>query len=488
MPAKRKASAGAVKRKRSSVTQAAPAPVPSQAAPTVAKKKRRLRKGAKSRTAAVTTTPADEVDEGGLKPLWSDENPELPARWVPLTKKPLYKAGTGDVPEWADPKKARAEQQAEAAAGSGDEDEDDDVSEEKALGDVFKTTGRLQRADSGRLGTRRLKFQRLKDANVAEPSGAAVVSVGFNPQGTLLLTASPDHCVRFFNVDPDYCSKVQTVRFDTLPVRGAKFSADGERVVCVADRPYYGVIDLGSSRVNICRGLTRVEETDLSRFDVSGLSPRFPRGVFAFGTRNGATHIVSATTQQTLFSVKGEGAVQAVRFDTTRDELWTLNGDKVHVWDLRTRRPLRVHADEGALTSSTLDISSGYYATGSTSGVVNVYNRPTAWGSDPLAAPPAPVKGVESLVTRVTSTTFNSDPDYGSQLLCIGSTAKSDSVRLVHLPSMTVYNNFPGPSAGTRKQFGSVTCSAFSPNSGLLCLGTASGAAPLLRIPHYKRI
>ena len=45
-----------------------------------------------------------------------------------------------------------------------------------------------------------LEATRLKDANIQEPSKAAVQSVEFHPSGQLLFTAGLDKALRFFSV------------------------------------------------------------------------------------------------------------------------------------------------------------------------------------------------------------------------------------------------------------------------------------------------
>ncbi len=158
----------------------------------------------------------------------------------------------------------------------------------------------------------------------------------------------------------------------------------------------------------------------------------------------------------------------------------------LYTWDMRMRRCLHQQVDEGNFNTSCLAAShdSAYLATGSTSGVVNLYSQQGQQGgaSGPasrLVRPAAqpPLKSLMNLTTVVDSLAFNAD----TQLLAMASRMKKDSLRLVHLPSMTVFSNWPT----SKTPLHYVHSLAFSPNSGYLALGNAKGRALLYRLHHY---
>jgi U3 small nucleolar RNA-associated protein 18 len=159
--------------------------------------------------------------------------------------------------------------------------------------------------------------------------------------------------------------------------------------------------------------------------------------------------------------------------------------------------------DEGAIDCTALALSadSSYLATGGSSGVVNVYRRPAGLlspvnfddadvasagaTSSPAAAggfrvqpvTPAPLKAIMNLTTSIDSLSFSHD----SQMLLMGSRLKKDSLRIVHLPSLTVFANWPT----SRSPLQYVHSAAFSPHSGFLGIGNAKGRALLYRLHHY---
>ena len=106
---------------------------------------------------------------------------------------------------------------------------------------------------------------------------------------------------------------------------------------------------------------------------------------------------------------------------------------------------------------------------------MNVYGRPP--GGSSLPAAPRPLRALMNLTTSIDTLCFSPD----SQMLAIGSRMKKDSLRLLHLPSMTVFPNWP--TARTPLQF--VHCAAFSPSGGYLAVGNARGSALLYRMHAY---
>ena len=63
----------------------------------------------------------------------------------------------------------------------------------------------------------------------------------------------------------------------------------------------------------------------------------------------------------------------------------------------------------------------------------------------------------------------------------MASRMKKDAMRLLHLPSMTVFANWPTG----RSPLHFVHSLAFSPNGGFLAIGNARGRVLLYRLHHY---
>ena len=63
----------------------------------------------------------------------------------------------------------------------------------------------------------------------------------------------------------------------------------------------------------------------------------------------------------------------------------------------------------------------------------------------------------------------------------LASRMKKDSMRLLHVPSMTVFSNWPTG----RSPLHFVHCLDFSPSGGFLAIGNARGKVLLYRLHHY---
>jgi U3 small nucleolar RNA-associated protein 18 len=90
---------------------------------------------------------------------------------------------------------------------------------------------------------------------------------------------------------------------------------------------------------------------------------------------------------------------------------------------------------------------------------------------------PAPLKAIENMTTSIEHIVFNHD----AQCMAISSRMKKDALKLVHLPSLTVFANFPTSSTPLHI----VSAIDFSPNSGYMAIGNARGKVLLYRLNHY---
>lgn len=127
-------------------------------------------------------------------------------------------------------------------------------------------------------------------------------------------------------------------------------------------------------------------------------------------------------------------------------------------------------------------------ATGSSAGVVNIYGRDQFQAGAALSSKagllrplaPTPLREIMNLTTTVDTLAFSPD----SQMLAMASRMKKDAMRLVHLPSCTVFSNWPTG----RSPLHYVHSLAFSPNGGFLAVGNARGRVLLYRLHHYKDV
>lgn len=217
--------------------------------------------------------------------------------------------------------------------------------------------------------------------------------------------------------------------------------------------------------------------------------------VVAFFGRDGNVPLVSTTSRQSVGCLKMNGTIRAGAFSSDGKELLTSGGDGIiYLWDLRMQRCLRRYVDEGSTGGTSLAASPDgrTFASGTKSGIVNVYHHPSQaapTGGNGVAGAAAsvpeaplmlrPLRALSQLTTSADTLAFNGD----GQMLAIASRLKRDALRLVHLPSLTVFSNWPT----SRTPLHYVHSVCFSPGSGYLAVGNAKGRVVLYRLHHFPQ-
>jgi U3 small nucleolar RNA-associated protein 18 len=345
-------------------------------------------------------------------------------------------------------------------------DSDDSDGEEEA--ELIRSTGKMLEASGEFLPQEKLDLARMKDANQHAPSNAVVQSVQFHPNGQLLLTAGLDKTLHLFQVDGSNNANIENIFVKELPILDAKFTLGGQRVLLTGPRQYFYSYDMEAAKITKIPGLYGRKERTRMKFVVSDDGE-----TIVFIGSNGYMDVVSAKSYESIGTLKMNGEVTSAVFcESDRFLLSTGTDGQVYKWDMRTRRCVFVHDDEGSLGNHALAASAKYYAAGSKSGVVNIYDNAG------LTAKPKPRKALMNLTTQVDHLKFNST----AEILAMASAGTKDSLKMVHVPSQTVFANWP--TAHTPLNY--VTSMDFSPNSGYFAVGNARGRVLLYRLTHYK--
>ncbi|KAF8798205.1 WD40 repeat-like protein [Phlegmacium glaucopus] len=205
---------------------------------------------------------------------------------------------------------------------------------------------------------------------------------------------------------------------------------------------------------------------------------------------------------QGLWWVPGDGKDIALGNEngsgTGDDEkhLAVLTGEaEVYIWDVGQRRCVKRWKDEGGyrgagrVLAGSGRVGSGWMAIGSSSGFVNVYgsdsfamhhgdNFFSSNGTNPSATgSPKLVKALGHLTTPISTLRFNHD----AQILAMASRDKKDAMRLIHLPSLTSFGNWPTSST----PLGHVTAVDFSARSEYVAVGNTRGRVLLYHLKEY---
>ncbi|XP_069807603.1 U3 small nucleolar RNA-associated protein 18 homolog isoform X2 [Dendropsophus ebraccatus] len=377
-----------------------------------------------------------------------------------------FQKAMGGVPSWASrhPKKRL----------SKEDDDDDDDDEEDSEDNLLSRTGNML-TESTYLPKGILQIKPCLNANQERPSNAPLSTVQFHPLAQVVMTAGVDRSISLFQVDGKLNPKIQSIYLEKFPVYKAQFSADGEQVVAtgVRHRIFY-VYDMMSGNIIPIPRIRGLEEMCIKRFEVS------PDGSFLLlNGSSGYLHMLSMKTKELIGSMKmNADCVRAVFSPDCSKIFSTSDAGDVYVWDVKSRRCLNRFIDDGSLRGSSLAVSKDgrYVSCGSDSGVVNVYNFDDCLQS----STPKPLKSIMNLVTTASSQVFNSC----TQILAVASKTTDDAVKLVHIPSFTVFSNFP--TQGKRKRIHLTNAMDFSPHSGFFSIANNRGEALLYRLKHYS--
>ncbi|KAK9087145.1 hypothetical protein Syun_029539 [Stephania yunnanensis] len=272
-------------------------------------------------------------------------------------------------------------------------------------------------------------------------------SVQFHRNSQLLLAAGLDRRLRFFQIDV------------------------GSQVIAAGRRKFFYSFDLVKAKFEKIGPLIGREEKSLETFEVSPDS-----STIAFVGSEGYILLVSCRTKELIGTLKMNGSARALAFSNDGRQLLSSGGDgHVYHWDLRTRTCFHKTVDEGCVTSSAICTSSNgaLFAAGSTSGIVNIYHNEMF-----LVGKEKPLKTIENLTTSVDFMKFNHD----SQILAICSKMQKNSLKLVHVPTFSVFSNWPPPNRTLHHP----RCLDFSPGGGFMAMGNAAGKVLLYKLHHYQ--
>ncbi|KAL5121008.1 U3 snoRNP protein [Pleosporales sp. CAS-2024a] len=457
---------------------------------------------------SVPTAKADDTEDEDEKPAWDDSDDErlvVSLASVPQLRK-LRESVDDDVvngkeysqrlrkqyerlypaPDWAlhatgkiAKKRPRAVDDADEESGDGstsDMDLDDQDMSSQPLAMLLKDADILSRnARGGPVKKRKLQagtvdIQRLKDVMKAAPS--AVTSLSFHPTYPLLLSSGPSSTLYLHHVNPNPPNPhalLTSLHIKRTPLTTTAFhpSASDSRIFLSARRRYFHVWNIATGKVE---KVSRVygnqhEQGTMEHFSLSPNGRYMAlRGSSLKG--GGVVNVLDATSLQWVTQVRIESK------NGVADFAWWQNGEglciagkngEVTEWSVNDGI-LGRWTDEGAVGTTTIALggNSGrgdwiggdrWVAVGSSSGVVNLYDR-RAWreveghkggimpanaNNSGIPKAPKPLRALENLTTPISHLDFSPD----GQILAMASRWKKSAIRLVHLPSATVFKNWP---------------------------------------------
>lgn len=374
--------------------------------------------------------------------------------------------------------------------GQGDSDEDD-YDHDDGMDGQGPTTGNtnallnILNSQDKFIVTKQLKLispnkisiVRMKDANQTKRSKSGIQSLSFHQTQPLLLTGGFDKTLRIYHIDGKINNLVTSLHLKNSPIYSCQFlslkTKDNTNLIYASGRRrYMNKWDLNSGQVEKISRMYGHEkfQKSMEYFKISSMG-----NYIGLTGSSGYCNILNGLTGQFLTCFKIEGTI--IDFDFSNDEqVIIIINTMGEVWEFNlkddNKKVLNRWQDESGVGITKLKIGgpkNRWLAIGSNNGIVNIYDRTT--GST------KPFKTVENLITTISSLQFSPD----GQLLVIASRGKRDALRLVHLPTGSVYSNWP--TSGT--PLGKVTAVTFLPNNQMLAIGNEAGKVTLWRLTHY---
>ncbi|XP_026717094.1 U3 small nucleolar RNA-associated protein 18 homolog [Athene cunicularia] len=372
-----------------------------------------------------------------------------------------FQRAMGGVPAWADLENRK---KSKRTSSDSDSDEDDDL--------LCRTGNFVSYSESLPKGI--LKLRTCLPANQERFADGRLVTVQFHPSAQVVMTAGQDRSVSLFQVDGIRNPRIQSIYLEGFPIHKACFSVDGEQVIATGTHhKMFFVYDMMSGNIIPIERVRGVEERFIRKFEVS------PDGSLMLLTgTSGYLHLLSMKTKELIGTMKINGRCTACAFTSDSSKIYSYSKEgEVFIWDVRSRKCLHKFEDEGSLEGVCIAISKNdqYVACGSASGVVNLYTTDVCLKE----SHPKPVKAIMNLVTSATCVTFNPT----TEILAVASRQTDEAVKLVHIPSYTVFSNFP---VFRRKQIYLAESMDFSPRSGFFSVANNKGKALLFRLKHYS--
>ncbi|PKS06649.1 hypothetical protein jhhlp_007399 [Lomentospora prolificans] len=412
------------------------------------------------------------------------------------------------LPKWAQEaqghrskRRRRYSESSESSSGLSAEEDDDDITAQP-LNEFLRDAAQLSRlgnAKSRRLKPEVIDIQRTRD--IPDKHQGPVTTISFHPKFPILLSSGPSSLLFLHHLDatahPTPNPKLTSVQAKNVDIRRSEFRLPyGDKIVFSGRRKWFHTWDLETGQVQKISRVQghRLEHKTMEHFRLSPCG-QYVGIIGSTRKGGGVVNILSVTTSQWIAGARldSRGGIA--------DFAWWRNGQGITIlgktgrvgeWSLATKRFVGVWRDEGCIGGIVVALGGArgpeqigedrWVAVGSNTGIVNLYDRTELLqsvdenGDVNINELPEPKRRFEQLVTPITCITFSPD----GQLMAFASRPQKDAFRLAHLPSCTVYRNWPTSDT----PLGRVTSVAFGTKGDLLAVGNDAGKIRLWEIRH----
>ena len=406
------------------------------------------------------------------------------------------------VPEWAQPSSRPAKRRRRSSAGSASSFSSNEMDIDESdlstlpLARLLQDAGSLSRKPSNsrqlKLRPEVLDIQQTRSIPLVQPS--SITSLSFHPEYPVLLSSGPASTLYLHHIaltaHPTPNPLLTSVHIRNTPLHTSAFQyPHGDKIFFSGRRRYFHTWDLPSGSI---QKVTRVygqkeEQRSMESFKLSPCG-RYMAVIGSSKKGGGIVNVLDANTTQWIAAVRIEGTNGVADFAWWSDgEGLTVvgKGGEVGEWSLESRSYVARWVDDGfAPTVLTLGGPNGpkslggdrWAVIGSQSGIVNIYDRRNFVSGNEISVPerPQPKRAFD----QFTKPTSNLEISPDGQLLAFSSKWKKDALRLVHLPSCTVYRNWPTD----KTPLGKITAIAFGRQDNMLAVANESGKIRLWEI------
>lgn len=331
--------------------------------------------------------------------------------------------------------------------------------------------------NAGSLPQNIVSLKRVAKTTSTDKINAVVNALAFHENSQLLAIGGYDKVLKLFSLTKNQDTQnfalknVKSYHLKGLPIEKAVFLHRFDEILACGMKKFVLGVGLVNEKINKYSSTLFTAKFDQT---IDNLELSRDEDYIALSSKTSPyIEILDSRNKQLAFEFKMNEYCHATSFSNDSKFLYTV-GDKgkIYQWDLNTRRLFNSFADIGSFQTISLASSPNnmYLASGSITGIVNIY--------DAQQNPPAHLKEIPNLTTRATLTKFNGT----SEILAIASKWKNNAVRLVHLPSYTVFSNWPNFKTDVR----CVSAMEFSPDSKFLCLGNEEGNVFIYNVCHYN--
>lgn len=313
------------------------------------------------------------------------------------------------------------------------------------------------------------KMKNLNDESFAE--GSIVSVVKFHTKSMLAMVAGSSGKISLFQVDGKVNTKLQSIKFKKYPIYCGSFLKNGEEILIGSNCNFFHCHNMITGRSTVIDESKIIDVKDTKKFCVSPNDD-----VFAVCGPSGKIYLFSVSSKEFIDTLQMNCNVTEICFNGDGSILYSHGVEgEIYVWNMKTRSCVNKFIDDGCIIGTSLAVSSNnqFLATGSNSGVVNIYNSDSVNNSRAVK----PIKSIFNLTTSISSLLFNST----CEILSMASNCKETGVKLLNTSSMTVFSNFPLVQSEVKKPMSL----DFSKNSGFFAVGDNNKTVHLYRLKHY---